>query len=144
MDVFNILNLEKLKEEKNDKDFATKSYNLLVQACTYISDLKDKIKHLENLLNNVPIPSIEAPKEENKFARKSHQLEIIEVEFKRMHDCIVMNGENLEGNDLKKFDILIKSYVALKNGEKLPKLSKEDKQVATADLLRIVSGEDDE
>ncbi|HLD91125.1 MAG TPA: hypothetical protein VI911_08950 [Patescibacteria group bacterium] len=144
MDTLNILNLEQLKNEMNSKEFAEKACNMLFEAKNYIDDLEEKVKHLEELLKNSSVPSIQPKQEEGILARRSHQMEIIEVEFKRMHDGIVMQGERLEGADLRKFDVLIKAYVALKNGDKLPKLSKEDKQEATADLLRIVSGEDDE
>jgi hypothetical protein len=141
---FNILDLEQLKNEKDIKEFADKACKMLLQAKSHIEDLEEKVKHLEELLKNAPVPRLETVEDESRLARRSHQMEIIEVEFKRMHDSIVMRGELLEGADLRKFDTLIKSYVALKNGDKQTKITKEDKNEAEADLLSLVRGDTDE
>jgi hypothetical protein len=114
--------------------FANKAFETIEKREAYVKELEDKIEHLENLLKNStttePLSSL---------ARKPHEEEIIQVEMKRMHDRIVLGQESLTRDDLKKFEILVKCLVAIKNGElKDVKKKGKEKEQSVEELLRLV------
>jgi hypothetical protein len=126
---------------KSSVQFANKAFESLESQQNYIKELENKIQHLETLLKTSNIPTIESNSpSQSPLARKSHEEEIIQVEFRRLHTKVVGQNESLTRDDLKKFEILVKALVALKSGqikEDKSKKSKE-KEMPVEDLLRIV------
>jgi hypothetical protein len=126
---------------KESVEFANKAFESLESQQTYIKELEDKVKHLESLLKSSNIPTIESNSPSNSpLSRKSHEEEIIQVEFRRLHHKVVGLNEPLDPRDLKKFEILVKALVALKSGQIKEDKSKKSKEKETPveDLLRIV------
>lgn len=126
---------------KSSIQFANKAFESLESQQAYIKSLEDKVAHLESLLKSSNIPTIESNSPSNSpLSRKSHEEEIIQIEFRRLHDKVVIRNESLDRDDLKKFEILVKALVSLKSGqikEDKSKKSKE-KEMPIEDLLKIV------
>lgn len=101
----------------------------------YVNLLSEKIQILEKELSTQVKPKSD-------LDRKPHAEEIIDIEIKRLHERVI-GGEELDRDDMKKFDTLVKDLVALRSKEApQPKKSKE-KQKSLDELLSIVSSEID-
>ena len=131
---------------RDSVQFANKAFESLESQQKYILELETKVKHLESLLQSANIPTIESNSpSQSPLSRKSHEEEIIQVEFRRLHNKVVGQNESLDREDLKKFEILVKALVSLKSGQiKEDKSKKKEKEMPVEDLLRIVmlDGED--
>lgn len=137
----NLINLDDIRTIKDTKQFAEAAIRTLMEAQSYITQLEEKVQHLEGLLVNSPVPNIQGQTGDSELDRKPHQIEIIEVEFKRLHDICIANNTPLTGDNLKKFDVLVKCFATLK-GTSTKKPSKQEEKESIGDLLKLVSSND--
>ncbi len=130
--------ITKQQRLRDSKEIADQAVEDLHNTSLYVSKLKDdladankKIKHLEDLLNNVPMDTC---------ALKPHEEEIILVELKRMYDRHVLSDIPLdEKEDLKKLDTLVKCLVALRSTT--TKKQKKEKTMSVDEALSLVKSE---
>ena len=105
----------------------------------YIESLEQKIVELESLLDAQNSPNSKA---KSKLARKPLEEEIIEIEIKQMHQRVCFDPEyELVGAELKKFDTLVKSIVALRGKPEPSKKPKEDdfSNKSEGELLELIN-----
>lgn len=128
------------KRVKTDSEkFVEDSFKTMAQLIAENKKLQEKVDHLEDLLKHADnietvVTDTLAP------LRKPLAEEIIEIEIKRLHDQVV-NGDTLEGSDLRKFDTLVKDLVALKGSDKKNKKKKKDimEDVDDDDLMKLIN-----
>lgn len=131
-----ILDLEELKRKKGEQDFAETAIDTITYLLQQMEVLEEKTQQLEEMLKLSDIPEVGS-----KFKVESKEMEIIKIEFARLYDAVVQNGHSLDRDDLKKFDTLVKCFVALKNGVKPKKVSKKEKEESEEELLKLIKGE---
>ena len=123
---------------KSTEEFANEAFNKMKDTAQYIKHLEEKITHLEQLLKDSPVPNFDEKQD------KPLEEQIIETEIRRMHQKVMNDAEyELVGQELKKFDTLVKSLVALR-GKPEKKSTKEENYDSKeeADLLELVESFD--
>lgn len=131
------------QKAKESIQFANKAFETLESNLAYIKELEEKVAHLENLLKTSNTPTIES--NSSSLSRKSHEEEIIQIEFKRLHDKVVKLNEPLDPKDLKKFEILVKAIVSIKSGQiKEDKTKKKEKEIPIEELLKCVMSDEED
>jgi hypothetical protein len=137
-----VFDMEVRKELKETKVVADKAvgdlYNVTMSREELIAEnlvLKEQVKHLEGLL--VHKDSVKD------ISLKSHEEEIILVEFKRMYDVHVLGNQPLvDTDDIKKLKLLVESLSIIRNGQKPKKVQEKQLSVEEAfETMRLVKEE---
>lgn len=137
--VYDIEVRKELKDTKQVMDKAISDLTNVViskeQLIKENGELKQKIKHLEQLLiNSKEIPSL---------SLNSHEEEIIKVELKRMYDVhVLQNIPLVDKDDIKKLKILVEALSIIKNGKKPVK--KKEKEMSLEDAFELMTSESKE
>lgn len=134
--VFDLEVRKELKDTKQIMDKAVEDLTLMAFSKEDLikenQELKDKIKHLEEMLlasKNIP-----------DLAIRSHEEEIVRIELKRMYDVHVLKNIPLvDKDDIKKIKTLIECISIIKNGQK--PIVRKEKEMSVEDALAFMRDE---
>lgn len=124
-----IIDFNQFKSEKEWREFANRQTSTILALQNQIKHLQEKLDHSEALLKNV--------NQNSSLAVNSNEEELCKIEIKRLYDKAKM--QPLEWNEVRAFEVYVKSLLAIRNKtpEEVNKKSDKTTKLNQAQLLEI-------
>jgi len=131
-----IIDFNQFKTDKEWREFANRQTATILALQNQIKFLEEKLAHSESLLQNVSHKS--------SLAVNSNEEELCKIEIKRLYDKAKM--QPLEWNEVRSFEVYVKSLLAIRNKtpEDINKKSDKAPKLNQAQLLEIALKATDE
>lgn len=122
----NVIDFTTFKSKEDLERFARVQFEQVLKLQKEVENLQEKLKHAESLLINPPtILSVGNPEEE-----------ICRIEIKRLYDDAIKRP--LEWDEIKAFDVYVKSLLAIKGKDKETEKSKKvSSNMPQEELLKL-------
>lgn len=131
-----IIDFNQFKSEKEWREFANRQTATILALQNQIKFLEEKLTHSESMLQSLS--------QKSALAVNSNEEELCKIEIKRLYDKAKM--QPLEWNEVRAFEVYVKSLLAIRNKspEEVTKKSDKTPKLNQAQLLEIALKATDE
>lgn len=131
-----IIDFNQFKTDKEWREFANRQTTTILALQNQIKFLEEKLSHSESLLQTA--------NQKSALAVNSNEEELCKIEIKRLYDKAKM--QPLEWNEVRAFEVYVKSLLAIRNKtpEDVNKKSDKSPKLNQAQLLEIALKATDE